>query len=45
MEAEAQCSPGWPRICSVTKDDIEYLVFMSLPSKSWDYGTVSSRLI
>lgn len=45
METESQCSPGWPRICFVTKDDLEHLVFLSLPSKSWDYSATPSCLI
>lgn len=39
------CSPGWPQAPHVAKDKFEFLIFMSLSPKCWDYRYVSSSIV
>lgn len=32
------CSPGWPQIFYVAKDDLKFLIFLPLPPEWPDYG-------
>ena len=45
FETGVICSPGWSGTLSVVKDDLELLVFLSLPPEGWNYRCMPPYLV